>query len=99
MGLSLIQIGAEVCAAIFLWRFARLILCLTKSRSTFEINKMQRGCVTCYMGPAGAIMGQARFSVGTDSATRERTPPGPSNRAKVAIKWMNRTTRLRIAES
>ncbi len=29
-----------------------------------------------------------------DSATRARTPPGPSNRAKVAIKWMNRTTRL-----
>jgi hypothetical protein len=35
----------------------------------------------------------------SDSATGERTPPGPSNRAKVAIKWMNRTTRLRIAES
>jgi hypothetical protein len=29
----------------------------------------------------------------------ERTPPGPSNRASVAIKWIKRTTRLRIAES
>ena len=42
-----------------------LELCLAKTRSTFEINKMQRGCVTCYMGPAGAVMGQTRFSVGT----------------------------------
>jgi len=38
---------------------------LAKTSSTFEINKMQRGCVTCYMGPAGAVMGQTRFSVGT----------------------------------
>jgi len=42
-------------------------LCRAKTRSTFEINKMQRGCVTCYMGPAGAVMGQTRFSVGTDA--------------------------------
>jgi hypothetical protein len=40
-------------------------LCLAKIRSTFEIDKMQRGCVTCYMGPAGAVMVQTRFSVGT----------------------------------
>jgi hypothetical protein len=40
-------------------------VCLAKTRSTFEISKMQRGCVTCYMGPAGAVMGQTRFSVGT----------------------------------
>jgi hypothetical protein len=26
-------------------------------------------------------------------------PPGPSHRARVAMKWMKRTTRLRIAES
>src|SRR6266403_831403 len=44
-------------------------LCLAKTRSTFEINKMQRGCVTCYMGPAGAVMGQTRFSVGTHPST------------------------------
>jgi hypothetical protein len=29
---------------------------------------------------------------------RERTPPGPSNRASVAIKWITRTARLRIEE-
>jgi hypothetical protein len=34
----------------------------------------------------------------SDSATRERTPPGPSNRASVAIKWITRTARLRIEE-
>jgi hypothetical protein len=26
----------------------------------------------------------------SDSATRERTPPGPSNRAKVAMKWIKK---------
>ncbi len=44
-----------------------------RQRSTCEINKMQRGFVTCYMGPAGAVMGQTRFSVGTNdfkAATR-----------------------------
>ncbi len=35
----------------------------------------------------------------SDSATIERTPPGPSKRARVAIKWMKRTTKLRITES
>jgi hypothetical protein len=35
----------------------------------------------------------------SDSATRERTPPGPSNRARTAMKWMKRTARLRIRES
>src|SRR5437016_86010 len=35
----------------------------------------------------------------SDSATRERTPPGPSKRAWVAIKWIKRMTRLLIAES
>src|SRR6266576_4693441 len=40
-------------------------VCLAKIRSTFEINKMQRGCVTCYKGTAGAVMGQTRLSVGT----------------------------------
>src|SRR5205807_8518992 len=35
----------------------------------------------------------------SDSATRERTPPGPSKRARVAIKWIKRMTRLLIAES
>ena len=44
----------------------KVSLCLAKTRSTFEINKMQRGCVTRYMGPAGAVMGQTRFSVGTN---------------------------------
>jgi hypothetical protein len=34
----------------------------------------------------------------SDSATRERTPPGPGNRASVAIKWITRTARLRIEE-
>ena len=34
-----------------------------------------------------------------DSATMERTPPGPSKRARVAMKWINRMTRLLIAES
>src|SRR5438552_17691003 len=34
----------------------------------------------------------------SDSATRERTPPGPSKRARVAIKWIKRVTRLLIAE-
>jgi hypothetical protein len=29
---------------------------------------------------------------------QERTPPGPSNRASVAIKWITRTARLRIEE-
>ena len=38
-------------------------------------------------------------SIALQSATRERMPPGPSNRAKVAIKWINRTTRVCIAES
>ena len=27
----------------------------------------------------------------SDSATMERTPPGPSNRARTAMKWMKRT--------
>jgi len=27
-----------------------------------------------------------------DSATMERTPPGPSKRARVAMKWIKRTT-------
>src|SRR5438309_9022252 len=35
----------------------------------------------------------------SDSATMERAPPGPSRRARVAMKRMKRTTRLRIAES
>jgi len=34
-----------------------------------------------------------------DSATMERTPQGPSKRARVARKWIKRTTRLLIAES
>src|SRR5439155_967793 len=34
-----------------------------------------------------------------DSATMERTPPGPSKRARVAMKWIKRMTRLLIAES
>jgi hypothetical protein len=34
----------------------------------------------------------------SDSATMERTPPGPSNRARVATNWMKRTARLRIEE-
>jgi hypothetical protein len=29
----------------------------------------------------------------------ERTPPGPINRARTAMKWMKRTARLRIKES
>jgi len=33
----------------------------------------------------------------SDSATMERAPPGPSKRAKVAMKWMKRTTRSRIS--
>jgi len=37
---------------------------VSKIRSTFEIDKTLRGCVT--WGPAGAVMGQTRFSVGTD---------------------------------
>jgi putative transposase len=35
---------------------------------------------------------------GSDSATRERTPPGSSNLVSVAMKWKKRTTRLRIAQ-
>jgi len=31
----------------------------------------------------------------SDSATMERIPPGPSRRARVARKWMKRTTRWR----
>jgi hypothetical protein len=59
-------------------------------------------------GPTRAVWSdrcRERFTISNcclrrrDSATRERTQPGPSNRANVAIKWMNRTTRLRIAES
>jgi hypothetical protein len=34
----------------------------------------------------------------SDSATRERTPPSPSRRTRVARKWMKRTTRWRIEE-
>jgi hypothetical protein len=34
----------------------------------------------------------------SDSATRERTPPGPSSRASVATKWIARTARLHIEE-
>jgi len=34
-----------------------VLLCVAKT--------MQSGCVTCYMGPAGAVMGQTRFSAGT----------------------------------
>jgi hypothetical protein len=34
-----------------------------------------------------------------DSATMERTPPGPSKRARVTRKWIKRITRLLIAES
>jgi hypothetical protein len=34
----------------------------------------------------------------SDSATRQRTPPGPSNRARVAMKWKKRTAKLRIEE-
>ena len=34
----------------------------------------------------------------SDSATTERTPPGPSRRTRVARKWMKRTTRWRIEE-
>jgi hypothetical protein len=33
-----------------------------------------------------------------DSATMERTPPGPSKRARVARKWIRRITRLLIAD-
>ena len=40
-------------------------LCLAKTRSTFEINKMQRRLCNMLHGPAGAITGQTRFSVGT----------------------------------
>ncbi len=40
-------------------------LCLAKTRSTFELNKMQRRLCNMLHGPAGAIMGQTRFSVGT----------------------------------
>src|SRR5882724_9404175 len=32
----------------------------------------------------------------TDSATTERTPPGPKSRATVAMTWTKRTTRLLI---
>src|SRR6267378_1558717 len=41
------------------------MLCLAKTRSTFEINKMQRGCVTCVTWALRAVMGQTGFSVGT----------------------------------
>ncbi len=34
----------------------------------------------------------------SDSATTERTPPGPSNRARTAIKWMKRTAKLPVGE-
>jgi len=33
----------------------------------------------------------------TVSATTERMPPGPRNRARVAMTWMKRTTRSRIS--
>jgi predicted enzyme related to lactoylglutathione lyase len=36
-------------------------LCLAKIRGTFEISKMQRGLVTCYMGPAGTMIGRRSF--------------------------------------
>jgi hypothetical protein len=48
--------------------YSQVMMCLAKTRSTFEITKMHRGRVTCYMGPAGAVMGQTRFSVGTIGA-------------------------------
>ena len=35
----------------------------------------------------------------TDSATTERMPPGPESRARVAMTWMKRMTRLRISAS
>jgi len=41
------------------------VMALAKTRSTFEINKMQRRLCNMLHGPAGAIMGQTRFSVGT----------------------------------
>src|SRR6267154_2338024 len=34
----------------------------------------------------------------SDSAARERTPPGPSSLAGVARKWIKRTTRWRMEE-
>jgi len=34
-----------------------------------------------------------------DSATTERTPPGPQSRARVARKWTKRMTRSRISAS
>ena len=89
-------------------------LSLARIKSAFEMSNIQRGLVTCYMDDISAVAEfwrrtgdrcRERFTIKSwclrrrDSATRERTPPGPSNRAKVAIKWMNRTNRLRIAES
>jgi hypothetical protein len=43
--------------------------------------------------------GARSFRAGLPSATMERTPPGPSKRARVARKWIKRTTRVLIAES
>jgi hypothetical protein len=35
----------------------------------------------------------------SDSATMERAPPAQSKRARMAMKWMKKTTRSRITES
>src|ERR1700722_5547007 len=47
----------------------------------------------------GAIQDQELILSRSDSATRERAPPGPSRRARVAMKWIKRTTRSRITKS
>ena len=46
--------------------------------------------------PDDSTGGAVRIS---DSATMERTPPGPSKRARVAMKWIKRMTGLLTAES
>jgi hypothetical protein len=50
------------------------------------------------VGRNSRILETSAFSARTEFsiATRERTPPGPSNRAGTAMKWTKRTARLRI---
>ena len=49
--------------------------CLAKTKSAFEMNDMRGGRVTRYMGPAGAVMGQTRFSVGRAGRSVEVEEP------------------------
>src|SRR6267378_8135127 len=52
-----------------------------KLEAHLKSTRCKEGCVTCYMDPAGAVMGQRKFSVGTAAAgaTPRKLPPGGGN--------------------